>query len=95
MNNAGISDSAKPVSETANDEAQRVFTVNFFASLALTREALPHIRNVKGNVIFISSVAGKRLIWEYISALHGDVIFILQATTLCQAWGPTVLQRLP
>ncbi len=60
INNAGIDDHTCTITETPNDLVQKIFTVNCFAPLALTREALPHIRKVKGNIVFISSVFGKK-----------------------------------
>ncbi len=59
MNNAGYGDHDHSVATTPDDLAQRMFTVNVFAPLALTREALPHIRKAKGNIVYITSVAGK------------------------------------
>ncbi len=58
VNNAAFGQFAS-IGESTDEMSSQVFAVNFFAPLALTREALPHIRKVKGNVIFISSVGGK------------------------------------
>ncbi len=59
VNNAGALDFVHAISETQDDLAQKYFTLNFFAPLALTREALPLIRKVKGNIIYMSSIVGK------------------------------------
>ncbi len=59
VNNAGYADNGHTLATTPDEIPQRMFTVNVFAPMALTREALPHIRKFKGNVIFISSVAGR------------------------------------
>ncbi len=32
--------------------------VNFYAPFILSQEALPHLEKTKGNIVFISSVAG-------------------------------------
>lgn len=40
---------------------RRTFEVNVFATLALTKEALPHLReSPDGNVVFVTSIAGVR-----------------------------------
>jgi NAD(P)-dependent dehydrogenase (short-subunit alcohol dehydrogenase family) len=49
------------VEETSDELIRKIFELNFFAAHALTREALPHIRKVKGNILFMSSVAGKNI----------------------------------
>ncbi len=59
VNNAAYANNDHTVATTPDQLPQHMFTVNVFSPLALTREALPHIRKVKGNVIFISSIAGK------------------------------------
>jgi short-subunit dehydrogenase len=58
INNAGrgsyYSASATPV-----DEARAVFELNFFAPLALSQLALPHVRKTGGTVVNVSSIAGQ------------------------------------
>ncbi len=44
-----------PLTETSDEEIERVYRTNVFATLALSREALPHLIKTKGSVINISS----------------------------------------
>ncbi len=57
VNNAGIEGSGA-LADLTTEEAQRVMNFNFMMPFILTREALPHLRKTKGNVIFISSCGG-------------------------------------
>lgn len=46
--------------DLAEDEIRRVFEVNLFGAMAVTRAVLPHMRVARrGRLVFISSVAGK------------------------------------
>jgi NAD(P)-dependent dehydrogenase (short-subunit alcohol dehydrogenase family) len=46
--------------DLADDEIRRLFDVNVFGSLAVTRAALPHFRRARrGRVVFVSSAAGR------------------------------------
>ncbi len=46
--------------DLADDEIRRLFDVNVFGSLAVTRAALPHFRQARrGRVVFVSSAAGR------------------------------------
>ncbi len=58
VNNAGYLKMNRPLIKVSNKEAQDMWNLNFMAAFALAREALPHIRKVKGNILFISSVGG-------------------------------------
>ena len=44
-----------PLTETSDEEIERVYRTNVFATLALSREALPHLIKTKGSIINISS----------------------------------------
>jgi dehydrogenase/reductase SDR family member 7B len=58
INNAGISQRAL-ISETSTDTERRLFEVDYFAQVDLTRQALPLLlADGGGKVVFISSVAG-------------------------------------
>jgi len=59
INNAGISQRSK-VMDTSMETTRRLFEVNVFGNLAVTKAILPHMlsRN-SGNIVVISSVAGK------------------------------------
>ena len=69
MNNAGVNANTgftSVVSETKDDELQRVFDTNLFAVVALTRELLPLIRKSDaGRIVNLSSILGS-------NALHAD-----------------------
>ncbi len=55
--NAGIVHTAKVV-DTSTDEFRRVIDFNLTAPFVQAREALPYLRQVKGNIVFISSDSG-------------------------------------
>lgn len=54
VNNAGTL-SMGPLTETSDEEIERVYRINVFGLLALSREALPHLIEVNGSIINISS----------------------------------------
>jgi len=59
INNAGISQRSK-VEETNLSVDKKIFDVNVFGAFATTRAILPHmITRKSGNIVIISSVAGK------------------------------------
>lgn len=59
INNAGISQRGL-VKETSLDVDRRIFEVNYFGNIALTKALLPHMMDRKtGNIAVISSIAGK------------------------------------
>ena len=46
--------------DLANDEIHRLFDVNVFGAMAVTRAALPHLRAARrGRVVFVSSAGGR------------------------------------
>jgi NAD(P)-dependent dehydrogenase (short-subunit alcohol dehydrogenase family) len=46
--------------DLADDEIRRVFDVNVFGAMAVTRAALPHLRAARrGRVVFVSSAGGR------------------------------------
>jgi short-subunit dehydrogenase len=58
INNAGRG-SYYSASATTLDEARAVFDLNFFAPLALTQLATPFLRQTRGMVVNLSSIAGQ------------------------------------
>lgn len=59
INNAGISQRSL-VSETLLEVDRRIFEVNYFGTIALTKALLPHFKmENKGHLVVISSVVGK------------------------------------
>jgi len=59
INNAGVSSTAKSVSELELGELQRVFAVNAFGPLLVARALLPNLRAGKGKTVFnITSMLG-------------------------------------
>ena len=59
VHNAGVS--LRGYFEDCDDaEIRRVFEVNFFGALAVTRAALPHLRAARGGrLVFITSIGGR------------------------------------
>lgn len=59
VNNAGIMDNFEGISETTNEQWNRVLNVNLHGPFRLMRELIPHfIHHHSGNIINISSVGG-------------------------------------
>ena len=48
-----------PVAEASDEDIVRVYSVNVFGLLALSREALPHLAKTKGSIINVSSLASE------------------------------------
>lgn len=59
INNVGVSNRGK-IADSDPDVFRRVFESNVFGTVNSTVYALPHIRQTKGSIIFVSSVAGIR-----------------------------------
>lgn len=57
VNNAGIT-GAGPVELLTEDDFRRVFDVNFFGVVTVTRECLPLIRASRGRIVNVSSISG-------------------------------------
>ncbi len=58
VNNAGIGLYSR-LEDTDWEHFRQMWEVNFFGALRLTRAALPHLKQRRGTVVNISSVAGK------------------------------------
>jgi short-subunit dehydrogenase len=58
INNAGRG-SYYSAAGTPLDEARALFEVNFFAPLALAQLAVPHLRQTRGAIVNVSSIAGQ------------------------------------
>lgn len=58
VSNAGILHTEKAI-DTKTEDFQRVLHFNTTMPFVLAREAMPHLRKVKGNIIFVSSDSGK------------------------------------
>ncbi len=54
VNNAGTF-AASPLSEVSDEEVARVFAVNVFGPIAVTRHALPHLTESRGVIINVST----------------------------------------
>jgi short-subunit dehydrogenase len=81
INNAGRG-SYYTVSTTTLDEARAVFDLNFFAPLALSQLAMPHLCQTRGMVVNVSSIAGQiSLPWL---PLYSASKFALAAVTSAQ-----------
>jgi short-subunit dehydrogenase len=59
INNAGIIQPFKPVNDLSIDEINRVFKVNFFGTLYLTKAFLPHfLGRPEAHIVNVSSMGG-------------------------------------
>jgi len=74
INNAGISQRGL-VRETDLEVDRRIFEVNFFGNIAVTKALLPHMTSRgSGNIAVISSIAGKlATAGRYYDALRAEV----------------------
>lgn len=59
VNNAGVSVEGE-IGTLEGAVCRKVFEVNYLGTIYCTQAALPHLKNSKGSVIFIGSVAGLR-----------------------------------
>ncbi len=57
VNNAGAVSGVGPVEELTDDAWEQMLSVNVTAALTLTRDALPMLRERKGNVVMVSTGA--------------------------------------
>jgi len=76
VNNAGISRSI-PLEFHDDKDARAVFETNFFGMATMTRLFLPLLRQNKGRVVMISSVAG--LISTPLSGIYSSTKFAMEA----------------
>lgn len=58
INNAGVG-LYGPATRAPEDAVRRLFDLNFFAALAMTRLVVPHMRSRGGAIVNVSSIAGK------------------------------------
>ncbi|MCG7503979.1 SDR family NAD(P)-dependent oxidoreductase [Mesorhizobium retamae] len=58
VNNAGVM-LLSPVSEAHSEDWRQMIEVNLVALMELTRAALPHLKESKGHIVNVSSVAGR------------------------------------
>lgn len=66
VNNAAVGASG-PIESVPAEVVEETFETNVYATLALTQAVFPHIKNVSGRVIFVSSVGG-RITLPYLGA---------------------------
>jgi NAD(P)-dependent dehydrogenase (short-subunit alcohol dehydrogenase family) len=58
INNAGIG-LGGPLEVLSDEDWRRLFDVNLFGQIAVTRALLPALRAARGRIVFISSIGGK------------------------------------
>jgi short-subunit dehydrogenase len=58
IQNGGISQRGTAM-ESSKEVTRRIMEVNFFGNVFLTKTVLPHLRKSKGQILVISSIAGK------------------------------------
>jgi 3-oxoacyl-[acyl-carrier protein] reductase len=91
VNNAGVFDESKPVTDTGDDDWDRVLAVNLTGPFRLMRAAIPHMLEGSGGVVInVSSIAG--LIGgaggaAYTASKHGLVGLTRQAAVAYAAQG--------
>jgi len=76
VNNAGIS-GRFPCEHVNLTYAKNMFEVNYFGAISLTHHLLPLLRQHKGRVLFVTSVAG--LVWPYGSAVYSGTKRAMEA----------------
>lgn len=77
VNNAGISQSSRPVELVDMSKAEQEFQVNYFGTLKLTKQFLPLLRKHTGRVVSIGSLAG--IISPPHSAVYSGTKFAVEA----------------
>ena len=60
VNNAGIEGPYGPIAGLSTEDFRRVMDINLTSPFVLAREAVPHLRRTRGNVVFVASVFGLR-----------------------------------
>jgi len=58
IQNGGISQRGTAL-ESSREVTRRIMEVNFFGNVFLTKAVLPHLRKSKGQILVVSSIAGK------------------------------------
>ncbi len=59
VNNAGIMDNFQTITEVSDEVWERVFSVNVWGTMRMTRAAIPHLLdNGRGSIVNLSSAAG-------------------------------------
>ncbi len=89
VNNAGITTSGRPLHESDVAEIERQFRVHALGAFMLTKAAVPHLlRQSRGDVIYISSTAVKKLIpatgGYAMAKAAGETMAIIMAKELCR-----------
>ncbi len=75
--------------------------LNLTSNFVLTKHALPHLEKTRGNIVYISSVAGIILYeqspcsWQGLAYSNLRVYFSFQEKELCQRVQVTMCPRLP
>jgi 3-oxoacyl-[acyl-carrier protein] reductase len=59
VNSAGITAPAKSVENTSLNEWQKIMRVNLDGAFVLSRAAIPYLRETKGNLVLLTSRAGR------------------------------------
>jgi len=72
VNSAGLS-LRGPFEDTTPETVERVFRVNVLGTIFATQAAIPHVRQTRGSLIALSSLAGKRGAPSY--AIYGATKF--------------------
>ena len=89
VNNAGITTSGRPLHEAETAEVELQFRVHCLGAFMLTKAAVPHLlKQPRGDVIYISSTAAKKLILGtggYAMAKSaGETMAVIMAKELCR-----------
>lgn len=58
--NAGVLHPVAQIKDAKIDEWKKLFDVNFFSIVTLVSQALPYLRESKGNVVLVSSGASTK-----------------------------------
>lgn len=58
INNAGWHPPHLPIDKFSRKDAERVMAINFFSAFSASKRCLPMLREVKGNIINLSSYVG-------------------------------------
>ena len=89
VNNAGIY-TRQPVTELSMEENRRLFEVNYFTLVEISKRLYPLLKKAKGNVINMSSTAGMRPVQGIAAYCATKAAVNMFTETMSLEWAPDV-----
>ena len=57
--NAGGGSGSERIKHKKTEDFRKTIELNLIAPFVMTREAIPHLEKTRGNILFVSSIAGE------------------------------------